>query len=181
MIDRTYFDEDTLAKAREAIMRGRKISEEDATGLISELQNAGILLRERIMIDAESPLTTRGSRIPSTLAEMHPMAAYNLGWQEARTAERDLVEAIRLTVEYVGTETLPPLPGWSWYDALVKADPALAEKFANEAEVRGMESAESEMATTQAEEPAEWKIQRAFLNGYREGLERGARGRLDHS
>lgn len=29
-----------------------------------------------------------------------------------------LADALRLTQEYVGDETLPPLPGWSWFDAL---------------------------------------------------------------
>lgn len=29
-----------------------------------------------------------------------------------------LAEALRLTQEYVGDETLPALPGWSWFDAL---------------------------------------------------------------
>jgi hypothetical protein len=32
---------------------------------------------------------------------------------------------------------------------------------------------------TRAEEPVEDRIVRAFANGYREGMERGARGRLD--
>jgi len=42
---------------------------------------------------------------------------------------RDLTEAIRLTVEYVGTGMLPPIEGWSWYDALVKYAPDVAEHF----------------------------------------------------
>ena len=29
-----------------------------------------------------------------------------------------LVEALRLTVEYVGTDMLCPEPGWDWFDAL---------------------------------------------------------------
>lgn len=41
----------------------------------------------------------------------------------------DLVEAIRLTVEYTGTDVLPPLPGWSYYDALKKHAPDIAEYF----------------------------------------------------
>lgn len=44
-------------------------------------------------------------------------------------AVAELVEAIRLTVEYLGTETLPPVDGWSWYDALRKYAPHLAEGF----------------------------------------------------
>lgn len=34
----------------------------------------------------------------------------------------ELERAIRLTQEYVGDEVLPPLPGWSWYDALHKQE-----------------------------------------------------------
>ena len=41
----------------------------------------------------------------------------------------ELTEAIRLTVEYVGMDTLPPIEGWSWYDALVKYAPDVAEHF----------------------------------------------------
>lgn len=29
-----------------------------------------------------------------------------------------LAEALRLTQEYVGSDTLPPIEGWSWFDAL---------------------------------------------------------------
>lgn len=46
-------------------------------------------------------------------------------------ATAELVEALRLTVEYVGTETLPAKPGWSWYDALVRHAPDVAERLAN--------------------------------------------------
>jgi len=42
---------------------------------------------------------------------------------------QDLVEAIRLTVEYVGNETLPAKRGWSWFDALVKHAPDVAQAF----------------------------------------------------
>jgi hypothetical protein len=41
----------------------------------------------------------------------------------------ELCEAIRLTVEYVGTETLYPGEGWSWFDALNKYRPDLAQHF----------------------------------------------------
>lgn len=44
-------------------------------------------------------------------------------------AVRELCEAIRLTVEYVGTDVLPPLEGWSWFDALAKYDPYTAQRF----------------------------------------------------
>ena len=42
---------------------------------------------------------------------------------------KELVEAIRFTVEYVGLETLPPIEGWSWYDELLKYAPENAKVF----------------------------------------------------
>lgn len=41
----------------------------------------------------------------------------------------ELTEAIRFTVEYIGTEYLPPIEGWSWYEALKKYAPAKLEAF----------------------------------------------------
>lgn len=49
--------------------------------------------------------------------------------QHLAAAVHELTEALRLTVEYVGTDTLPPIEGWSWYDALVKHDPETAHRF----------------------------------------------------
>lgn len=43
-----------------------------------------------------------------------------------RTAFADLVDAIRLTQEYT---QLPALEGWSWYDALTRHAPDVAEKL----------------------------------------------------
>lgn len=33
-------------------------------------------------------------------------------------AAAELARALRLTQEYVGDELLPPIEGWSWYEAL---------------------------------------------------------------
>ena len=44
-------------------------------------------------------------------------------------ANRELTEAIRLTVEYVGNDMLPAIEGWEWYDALVKYAPEVAQAF----------------------------------------------------
>lgn len=49
------------------------------------------------------------------------------------SATTELVEAIRLTVEYVGLEVLPPIDGWSWFDAMKKYAPDLADHFVAEA------------------------------------------------
>ncbi len=38
-------------------------------------------------------------------------------------AIEEMTEAIRLTQEYVGDGMLPPLLGWSWFDALTKYAP----------------------------------------------------------
>ena len=43
--------------------------------------------------------------------------------ERLRVLRDELCEAIRLTVEYVGTETLCPVEGWSWFDALTKYRP----------------------------------------------------------
>lgn len=40
-----------------------------------------------------------------------------------REAVAEMAEAIRFTREYVGEETLPPIEGWSWYDAMRKHAP----------------------------------------------------------
>lgn len=47
----------------------------------------------------------------------------------AQREANDLAEALRLTVEYVGTATLPPVMGWSWYDALLVHRPDIAARF----------------------------------------------------
>jgi hypothetical protein len=41
--------------------------------------------------------------------------------QKSHALIKQLCEAIRLTREYVGEATLPPIVGWSWFDALVAA------------------------------------------------------------
>lgn len=46
--------------------------------------------------------------------------------------ERLLVEAIRLTVEYVGLDTLPAVVGWSWYDALMEVAPEVVRSMTDE-------------------------------------------------
>jgi len=50
----------------------------------------------------------------------------NILRRQRNESESDLLEALIHTVEYVGMETLPPVDGWSWYDALKKYDPEAA-------------------------------------------------------
>lgn len=65
------------------------------------------------------------------------------GWHEATDEERskdqqlskaksavdDLADALRLTVEYIGNDMLPAKAGWSWFDALLRHRPKMAEEF----------------------------------------------------
>lgn len=44
----------------------------------------------------------------------------------------ELVEALGLSVEYVGTDVLKPLPGWSWFDALSRCAPEVAGRLADD-------------------------------------------------
>jgi len=44
-------------------------------------------------------------------------------------AVHELTEALRLTVEYIGTGTLPPVEGWTWFDAMQKYSPLSAAEF----------------------------------------------------
>lgn len=46
-------------------------------------------------------------------------------------------------------------------------------------EVHVLSPRADEPEATQAEEPVEWRILRAFTNGFAEGLRRGHEGRLD--
>ena len=46
-----------------------------------------------------------------------------LKMRSQRKAILALIEGLRLTVEYVGTDTLPPIEGWSWYDTLMLYSP----------------------------------------------------------
>ena len=55
-------------------------------------------------------------------------------WQKTQqagvtdAAVDDMAEAIRLTAEYAG-DLLPALDGWSWFDALKRHRPAIAQAF----------------------------------------------------
>lgn len=44
---------------------------------------------------------------------------------------RELANAIRLTVEYVGNDVLPAKEGWSWFDVLDKYYPEITQQFIN--------------------------------------------------
>jgi len=53
---------------------------------------------------------------------MTPDQIDDQAWSTIERRVTQLEEALRLTVEYVGIQTLRPLEGWSWYDALHSCD-----------------------------------------------------------
>jgi len=57
---------------------------------------------------------------------------------QLREARDELTTAILHTVEYIGTEMLPPIEGWSWYDAMVKHAPDLLQALAIPAKPAGV-------------------------------------------
>jgi len=48
---------------------------------------------------------------------------------ESDEAAYAMALALRNTVEYIGNDLLPAEEGWSWYDALRKYEPAIAQYF----------------------------------------------------
>lgn len=56
-------------------------------------------------------------------------SAFSAGYEAQEGAVSDLVDAIRLTVEYLGNDTLPAIEGWSWFDALNEYAPDVAQQF----------------------------------------------------
>ena len=53
--------------------------------------------------------------------------------RERDRAIHDLTEALRLTVEYMPS-ALPPIEGWSWYDAMVTYAPEKAKALRDQFE-----------------------------------------------
>jgi hypothetical protein len=101
-------------------------------------------------------LTTRGPRLPRTLADYRdrPIAAYNLGYHEAREAGMN-----GLTVSEDGS-----LLNWQ------------GENYVRQSDLGDDEPELAAAVTTQAEEPIDHRLRRAWLNGYGEGFNRGSWG-----
>lgn len=79
-----------------------------------------------------------GDEIPVQGPEWQPVVFTWEGdyfiWEYAAADDpvEELCNAIRLTVEYVGTAMLPPIEGWSWFDALKRYRPKMAQAFTNQ-------------------------------------------------
>lgn len=114
-------------------------------------------------------ITTRGPRIPSTLTGMSPVSAYNLGWQESR-------DAMTINTAFLITPHGEKIPIPRHVAAQIRSIEYLGGQ-----PVRVVTEDERDDVPTQAEEPIEDRLQRAFCNGFIEGIQRGSRGRFDHS
>jgi hypothetical protein len=132
-----------------------------ARKVVSRLEQVGI---EFVDHRQDAP-TTRGSRIPSTVPRL-PISAYNLGFQEGRQSLEREARNKKARGYEPGEDETPEEP-----------ELAHSARF-----LFGRDDVESDDVPTQAEEPIEDRLHRAWLNGYREGSERAHRGiRWDHS
>jgi hypothetical protein len=86
--------------------------------------------RGRVTVDEERPTIVAGTGLADLLdtAVAAARRALDLPPEDPGAVE-DLTEAIRLTVEYVGTDTLPAQDGWSWFEALRRHAPTKARAF----------------------------------------------------
>lgn len=95
----------------------------------AERRRANIVERARALAEKHREEIEQMVRreAPATFLQQDMMTAYMD--EAANPVVEDLAQAIRLTVEYVGNDTLPALPGWSWFDVLKRYRPDLAEEF----------------------------------------------------
>lgn len=191
-LDYCAHSEDTLFTVQAAITR-LGYSGQPVLDLINSIQNAGILFRERVE-DGELPqdaMTTYGSRIPSTVPRV-PIAAYNLGYRDGRESITSRTGEPEPDVQ--GWLDKTPEPIESDPDYLARRhglpqgdddrDPRIPihVRMAADADEARQEYGDDKPELTQAEEPIEQRISRAFANGWREGFERAQWGtRWDHS
>lgn len=87
---------------------------------------------EQQIVDTYGPLTTEDgdslfdyAEVVDAILDAHAdwMTAHQTGDSAAEVLLRYVTTALVHTVEYVGPDTLPALPGWSWFDALSKVMP----------------------------------------------------------
>ena len=106
-----------VLRAAADALEARQPREDDREALVRVVANHPIAPLMRLGGDAGYPLAD------AILAAGFSRAAV------PDDATRELTEAIRLTVEYVGNDMLPAIEGWDWYDALVKYAPEVAQAF----------------------------------------------------
>jgi hypothetical protein len=141
----------------------------------------------RSLLPVSDAITTRGHRNPNSLTGKGPVTAYNIGWSEGRASMALSAEAINMDEAltdqehevYGGAFTEPDMRTTTEKEA----DDNAAEYRASHADEPYEESEDKPLSEqiTQAEEPVEDRLQRAFCNGFIEGVRRGSYGRWDHS
>lgn len=153
------------------------VADYTARDIVSALRDEGV---DFLRAHRQDAWTTRGSRIPNTLVDMMPVAAYNLGWQEARDSvaayihiEPEEGEHTHRTREARDRCAAGDHEAAELYDQ--QADSLVHENEAHIREVYDLDG-DDRPELSQAEEPIEQRLHRAFLNGYREGSERASWG-----
>lgn len=86
----------------------------------------------KVAWEAERNIISRGIAAPGTKTRAGLAASVDVLVEIHDQAVHELTEALRLTVEYIGIKMLPPVEGWSWYDALKKYAPEKAAYFEDE-------------------------------------------------
>lgn len=93
-----------------------------------------LITEARSYADAEMSLHDASAVVGEKVEETHASNASLFGaladaLEAAEAAKKELIDAIRWTVEYVGNDTLPAINGWSWFDALREHAPEDAQVF----------------------------------------------------
>jgi len=170
-------DEDTLGKVHAALLEAGITGVRKRTDLISEMQNAGILFRERIADAEDHTHHTREARDQCAAGD-HRYAVLLDDAAEREKILRDRVEADEGEREKMFESRAASLD-WLWKRGVIDEQrhhelrQQLREEFGYYREP--VESGE----TTMAEEPREHAERRQWLDGYlagfREGFERAGR------
>lgn len=86
------------------------------------------LSRERLDTIIRMIVSARGPKVADEIADhIAALEAENERLRVVAAAARQAREALSLTREYVAPKVeLPAVPGWSWYDATLALDTALA-------------------------------------------------------
>lgn len=124
---------DAVFDDRRANQVAQRLIADLKSGLIPIPVRGGPEEVQNVIARADALDQRRQAQIANQKAAIDRLVSATIRLQDDLDASRrqsgELVTAIRLTAEYLGREFLPAIPGWSWYDALLKHAPAVAALF----------------------------------------------------
>lgn len=85
------------------------------------------IVRLRQYVEGHDLSPNNGENVVTSIIRMNQTLAREV--EALRAGKGELIEVLRLTVEYIGNDLLPAELGWSWYDVLTRHAPAIAEEF----------------------------------------------------